>query len=174
MDHARFEQIYLPHLTDAYRLARWLTGSHADAEDIVQEASLRAFRGISQFNSGSPRAWVLTIVRNTAYTWLAKNRPTSVVLIDDLAESGTMLSEQVADDTPTPEAALIAKAGAEQLRRAMATLPLPYREVLTMREINELNYKEIALVMDIPIGTVMSRLARARNLLMAALGREAI
>jgi RNA polymerase sigma factor (sigma-70 family) len=168
-DQARFAEVFLPHLVDAFRLAHWLAGSRADAEDIVQEASLRAFKGISGFADGDPRAWVLTIVRNTSYSWLAKNRPSAVVLTGDLDEPARQRLEQP-DPDPTPEAQLIAKAEAETVRMAMAKLPAPFREVLVLREIHDLNYKTIAEIAGLPIGTVMSRLARARRLLLASLG----
>ena len=166
----RFAEVFLPHLVDAYRLARWIAGSRADAEDIVQEASLRAFKGIGAFCGGNTRAWALTIVRNTSYTWLAKNRPSSVVLTEDLDSHAREQVDQATggDDVPTPEAALIAKLEAEGVRNAVASLPLPFREVLVLREIHDLDYRSIAEVIQVPIGTVMSRLARARRLMIAA------
>src|SRR4029079_7014763 len=125
-DDARFRSVVLPHLTDAYALARWLTSNRADAEDVVQDACLRAFRGIGVFSNGNARAWVLTIVRHTAYDWLHKNRPAALVLVEDLdgvkgAQSGEL---------ETPETALIAKADAGLLRAAIAALPVPFRETL--------------------------------------------
>jgi RNA polymerase sigma factor (sigma-70 family) len=171
----RFAEVFLPHLVDAYRLARWIAGSRADAEDIVQEASLRAFKGLRTFSGGNTRAWALTIVRNASYSWLAKNRPSAVVLTEDL---GSHAREQVdqatgGEDVPTPEAALIAKMEAEQVRKAVASLPLPFREVLVLREIHDLDYRSIAEVIQVPIGTVMSRLARARRLMIAAFQERA-
>ena len=169
-DQTRFVEVFLPHLDDAFRLARWISGSRADAEDIVQEASLRAFKGIRTFSGGSTRAWTLTIVRNTSYSWLAKNRPSTVVLTEDLDQRAREEMEHAAgDDVPTPEAALIAKMEAEEVRNAVAALPLPFREVLVLREIHDLDYRSIADVIQVPIGTVMSRLARARKLILAAL-----
>ena len=170
-DQTRFVEVFLPHLDDAFRLARWISGSRADAEDIVQEASLRAFKGIRTFSGGSTRAWTLTIVRNTSYSWLAKNRPSMVVLTEDLDQRAREEMEHAAgdDDVPTPEAALIAKMEAEEVRNAVAALPLPFREVLVLREIHDLDYRSIADVIQVPIGTVMSRLARARKLILAAL-----
>lgn len=172
-DHSRFREVFLPHLDDAYRLARWLSGSRADAEDIVQEASLRAMNGVGRFAAGNARAWALTIVRNTAYTWMSRNRPTAIVVMEDPAEM-----ERAADGSvqaaglapPTPEEVLIAKTDAAALRRHVAALPAVFRDVLVLREINELSYGEIAEMIDIPIGTVMSRLARARRMLLAAIG----
>ena len=170
-DQARFAEVFLPHLVDAFRLARWIAGSRADAEDIVQEASMRAFKNIRGFSSGDPRAWVLTIVRNTSYSWLAKNRPKVLVLSEDLDQRARERIEQ--EDPQTPETALIAKLEAQQVRKAMASLPVPFREVLVLREIHELDYRTIAEVAALPIGTVMSRLARARRLLTDAITADA-
>jgi RNA polymerase sigma factor (sigma-70 family) len=166
-DQARFAEVFLPHLVDAFRLARWIAGSRADAEDIVQEASMRAFKNIRGFSGGDPRAWVLTIVRNTSYSWLTKNRPKVLVLSEDLDQRTQERIEQ--EDPQTPETALIAKLDAQQVRTAMASLPIPFREVLVLREIHDLDYRTIAEVAALPIGTVMSRLARARNMLAAAI-----
>jgi RNA polymerase sigma factor (sigma-70 family) len=173
-DQARFTEVFLPHFVDAFRLARWIAGSRADAEDIVQEASMRAFKNIRGFSGGDPRAWVLTIVRNTSYSWLAKNRPKTLVLSEDLDQRARERIEQAATDEPqTPETALIAKLEAQQVRKAMASLPVPYREVLVLREIHDLDYRTIAEVAALPIGTVMSRLARARRMLTAAITTNA-
>jgi RNA polymerase sigma-70 factor (ECF subfamily) len=170
-DQTRFAAVFLPHLDDAFKLARWIAGTRADAEDIVQEAALRALRGIRNFSGGSSRAWTLTIVRNTGYTWLTKNRPSMVVLTEDLDERAREKMEHSAadDDAPTPEAALIAKMEAEKVRNAVATLPLPFKEIFVLREIHDLDYQSIAEVVQVPIGTVMSRLARARKLIFTAL-----
>jgi RNA polymerase sigma-70 factor (ECF subfamily) len=175
IDQNRFAEVFLPHLDDAFRLARWISGSRADAEDIVQEASLRAFKGIRTFSGGSTRAWTLTIVRNTSYSWLAKNRPSTVVLTEDLDQRAREEMERGAGngDVPTPEAALIAKMEAEEVRNAVATLPLPFREILVLREIHDLDYRSIAEIIQVPIGTVMSRLARARKLIFATLRERA-
>jgi RNA polymerase sigma-70 factor, ECF subfamily len=174
-DQNRFAEVFLPHLDDAFRLARWISGSRADAEDIVQEASLRAFKGIRNFNGGSARAWTLTIVRNASYSWLAKNRPSTVVLTEDLDQRAREEMERGAGDgdVPTPEAALIAKMEAEEVRNAVAALPLPFREILVLREIHDLDYRSIAEIIQVPIGTVMSRLARARKLIFANLRESA-
>jgi RNA polymerase sigma-70 factor (ECF subfamily) len=166
-DQARFAEVFLPHLVDAFRLARWIAGSRADAEDIVQEASMRAFKNIRGFSGGDPRAWVLTIVRNTSYSWLTKNRPKVLALSEDLDQHTRETIEQ--EDPQTPETALIAKLDAQQVRKAMASLPVPFREVLVLREIHDLDYRTIAEVAALPIGTVMSRLARARSMLAAAI-----
>jgi RNA polymerase sigma-70 factor (ECF subfamily) len=171
-EQARFAEVFTPHLVDAFRLAHWLAGSRADAEDIVQEASMRAFKGISGFAGGDSRAWVLTIVRNTSYSWLAKNRPSALVLAGDLDEQAQSRLDQP-DPDPTPEARLIAQVEAETVRKAVAALPAPFREVLVLREIHELSYKAIADIAGLPIGTVMSRIARARRLMLASLGGSA-
>lgn len=154
----QFELVVVPHLDAAYNLARWLTGNDHDAEDITQEASLRAFRFLEGFRGGNSRSWLLTIVRNTAYTWLKKNRPQAVVSIaeDELLE------------IEDPEAlknhsSALHHADRDVLRAALEQLPTEFREVLILREIEGLSYKEISEVADAPIGTVMSRLARARK-----------
>jgi RNA polymerase sigma factor (sigma-70 family) len=171
-DKARFAEVVLPHLGDAFALARWLTGSRADAEDVVQDACLRAFRAIGGFSGGNARAWVLTIVRHTAFTWLGKNRPAALVVTDDLeAVERAQTDLAIADrESVTPETALIAKADAARLEAAIAALPTPFRETLVLRELQELDYREIAEVTGVPVGTVMSRLARARRRLAADLG----
>src|SRR6266508_543158 len=150
-DQARFASVVLPHLADAYALARWLPGDRADAEDVVQEACLRAFRGIGGFAGGNARAWLLTIVRHAAYTWLSKNRSPALVMVDDL------------------EAVEQAQARREA---TIAQLPVPFRETLVLRDVQGLDYREIAAVTGVPVGTVMSRLARARRRLIATLGSE--
>lgn len=162
-DQARFAAVVLPHLAQAYRLARWISGDCVDAQDIVQEAATRAFRSIGSFAGVSPAAWTLAIVRNTANSWLRKNRrETASGDTEDLAEK----DEPIA----TPESLLLRQADVDMVRRAVAALPPHYREVIVLREIDELDYREIARIVDAPIGTVMSRLARARRLLMQALG----
>ena len=167
--HQRFARLVLPHLGDAYALARWITANRADAEDIVQDASLRAFRAIANVAEGTSRAWFLTIVRNTAYTWLRNNRPSALMVVDDL---GKLESEQVATtnlDPGTPETALIAKTEAASLEAAIAELLPAYRETLVLRDVQGLGYREISQVTGVPIGTVMSRLARARRRLITTL-----
>jgi len=159
--NARFRSVVLPHLDDAYSLARWLTGSRADSEDVVQDACLRALRGIGNFCNGNARAWVLTIVRHTAYDWLHKNRPAVVVLVEDV--EAVKRTQSIEWDVETPETALIAQDDATLLEAAIAALPAPFRETLVLREVQELGYREIAEVTGVSIGTVMSRLARARR-----------
>ena len=175
-DQARFRQVVLPYLNDCYGLVRWLTGDRADAEDVVQEACLRAFRGISGFTGLNARAWLLTIVRHAAYTWLGKNRSASLLMVDDLeaVEQQQTRAGAVLEPAPeTPEATLIAKADAAFLETAIAELPLPFRETLVLRDVQGLDYREIAEVTKVPIGTVMSRLARARQRLIARIGTVA-
>ena len=168
-DNARFRSIVMPHIDEAYRLAHWLTGNRTDAEDVVQDASLRAFRAIREFAGGSPRSWLLSIVRNTAYSWLRKNRPATVVTVEDLEAVELQQTNPGEPNSETPEAALIAKVDTEQLRAAIAALPTPFRETLVLRDIEGLDYREIAETTEVPIGTVMSRLARARRRLMVTL-----
>jgi RNA polymerase sigma-70 factor (ECF subfamily) len=163
--YARFKSVVLPHLDDAYRLARCITGSHGDSEDVVQDACLRALRGIGNFSHGNARAWVLTIVRNTTYSWLHKNRPAAVALVEDFEAIERLHS--IAVDAETPETALIAQEAGTLLEAAIATLPAPFRETLVLREIQQLSYREIAEVTEVSIGTVMSRLARARGRLIS-------
>jgi RNA polymerase sigma factor (sigma-70 family) len=169
-DHVRFRNVVLPHLDDAYGLARWLTGNRTDAEDVVQEACLRAFHGIGSFSNGNSRAWLLTIVRNAAYTWLLKNRPAAIVMVEDI--EGVEFAEPSDLDIETPETALIAKIDAGLLEAAIAALPAPFRETLVLRDVHGLSYREIAEVTGAPAGTVMSRLARARCALIAIMAKN--
>ena len=163
-----FASVVMPHLDDAYALARWLAGNGTDAEDIVQEACLRALRGLDRYVGGNARAWLLTITRNTAFTWLARNRPKALVVTEDIEDLAP------ADGAPTPEEALIEKADAAAIELAIGALPPPFKETLVLRDINGLSYREIAEITGVPLGTVMSRLARARGLLMTALGSQQI
>jgi RNA polymerase sigma factor (sigma-70 family) len=169
-DNARFANVVMPHIDDAYRLAHWLTGNSTDAEDVVQDASLRAFRAIRGYAGGSARAWLLSIVRNTAYSWLRKNRPTAVVTVDDLEAVELALANPSDSVAETPETTLLAQIDADQLRAAIAALPAPFRETLVLRDIEGLDYREIAQTTEVPIGTVMSRLARGRRRLTETLG----
>lgn len=153
----RFEQVVLPHLDAAYNLARWLIRSPADAEDVVQEACLRALRFFDGYRGGDSRAWLLKIVRNTCYSWVRKNRPTELSdEFDETVHSGEVLGTDA-------EAKLISRANSEQVRKALETLPAGFREVLVLREIEGLSYKEISDVTGVPMGTVMSSLSRARQ-----------
>jgi RNA polymerase sigma-70 factor (ECF subfamily) len=157
----RFEETVLPQLDAAYNLARWLTRNGHDAEDVVQEACERALKYFDAFRGGDAKAWFLTIVRHACYDWLKRNRPSEIAPGD-----GTEAIENASDTaTPTPEQAFMRHAASSALAEAIAELPVGYREVLILRELEELPYKDIARVVDIPIGTVMSRLARARALL---------
>jgi len=168
-----FDEIFLPYLPEAYRLAQWLAGNPSDAEDIVQEAAIRAFRGIKGFGAVNARAWSLTIVRNTALSWLTKNRPRTVSYINDLnaAEQQELEYQGLhGAKVETPEETALLKADAEEIQKALAQLPTQFREVIVLREINQMNYRDIAEITNVPIGTVMSRLSRARQLLLALLG----
>ena len=167
-DQARFARVVLPHLADAYSLARWLTGDRTDAEDVVQEACLRAFRGIARFREGNARAWVLTIVRHTAYTWLGKNRRATVVVTDDVE---AIEGAEVAYG-PEVETERITEADACRLESAIERLPPPFRETLVLRDLQGLDYRQIAQMTGVPIGTVMSRLARARRRLMTMIAKD--
>jgi RNA polymerase sigma factor (sigma-70 family) len=173
-DNARFADVVMPHIDDAYRLAHWLTGNSTDAEDVVQDASLRAFRAVQGYAGGSARAWLLNIVRNTAYSWLRKNRPTAVVTVDDLEAVELAQANPSDPDPETPETTLLAQIDTDQLRAAIAALPAPFRETLVLRDIEGLDYREIAQTTEAPISTVMSRLARARRRLTVALGGKSI
>jgi len=172
-ERAAFDEVFLPHLPEAYRLAQWLAGNASDAEDIVQEAALRAYRGIRTFGAVNARAWSLTIVRNTAFSWLTKNRPKTVVFMNDLSVAQ---QQELEHEGPhgtrieTPEEIAVFKADAEQVQKALAQLPVQFREVIVLREMNQMNYRDIAEVTNVPIGTVMSRLSRGRQLLIALLG----
>ena len=171
---ARFASVVLPHLDDAYALARWITGDRADAEDVVQEACLRAFRAIGAFGGSNARAWTLTIVRNAAYTFLSKRRTTPLVAVGNLDDVERAQPHDCTGgrEMPTPETELIAKADAARLEAAIAALPTPFRETLVLRDLQGLDYREIAEVTGVPIGTVMSRLARARRRLIETIGAE--
>jgi RNA polymerase sigma factor (sigma-70 family) len=171
-DDARFRGVVLPHLGDAYSLARWIIGNQPDAEGVVQEASLRAFRTIGNFSNDNARVWVLTIVRNTAYTWLRKYRPSAVLVIEDLEDVEAAQGNLGDPDGNTPQTTLIAKADAGGLQAAIRALPTPHRETMILRDVQGLSYREIAEVTGVPAGTVMSRLARARRRLMAILAKD--
>jgi RNA polymerase sigma factor (sigma-70 family) len=172
-ERAAFDEVFLPHLPEAYRLAQWLTGNASDAEDIVQEAALRAYRGIKSFGAVNARAWSLTIVRNTAFSWLAKNRPRTIVFTNDLSATE---QQEIEYEGPygtrveTPEEIALFRADAEEVQKALAQLPAQFREVIVLREINQMNYRDIAEITNVPIGTVMSRLSLGRQLLIALLG----
>jgi RNA polymerase sigma-70 factor (ECF subfamily) len=167
---AEFEAAVLPHLDAAYNLARWLLRSEHEAEDVVQEAYLRALRFFGGFRGSDSRGWLLTIVRNVSYTWLRKRRPEELTLSLDEEIHGRE------EGGPSPEGEVLRRAVGRSVKQALETLPLELREVIVLRELEGLSYAEIASVAEIPIGTVMSRLSRARsrlrNLLASSLGRE--
>jgi RNA polymerase sigma-70 factor (ECF subfamily) len=152
-----FEQEMLPHLDAAYRLARWLMRNEQDAQDVAQEAYLRAFRFFPGFRGGDARAWLLKIVRNTCYTWLLANRP-----LQDAAEFDENLFPPDSC-APNPEEAMLQNDSSTLVRKAMEKLPPNYREVLILRELEGMSYKEIADITGMPAGTVMSSLSRARG-----------
>ena len=152
-----FEETVLPHLDAAYNLARWLTRNERDAEDVVQESFLRALRHFHAFKGGDARPWLLTIVRNTYYTWLKHNRlPEEDILFDEDKHPHT-------EDSSDPEQLLLRESDRQILRSALRRLPREFLEVIVLREFEELSYKQIAEVIQVPSGTVMSRLARARK-----------
>jgi RNA polymerase sigma-70 factor (ECF subfamily) len=164
--HRRFEQLALPHLDAAYNLARWLTRNEHDAQDVVQEAYVRALRYMDSFRGDSARGWLLQIVRNTCFSWMRDNRPAEVVALDDPDDVLSALPGPAADE---PQSIVMRNADRVQINQAIAALPIAFREVLVLRELEDCSYADIARIADIPIGTVMSRLARARNLMRQAL-----
>ncbi|MEP6671442.1 MAG: sigma-70 family RNA polymerase sigma factor [Chthoniobacter sp.] len=163
---ANFDQTILPHLDAAYNLARWLIGNERDAEDVTQEACLRAFKFFGGFRGGDARSWLLTIVRRTAWSWLQSNRRhEEAVEYDEELHGGV-------DVAPSPETTLIRAGDVDAVRQAIASLPAVFREVLVLRELEDCSYKEIADIAGVPIGTVMSRLTRARRHLQAVLSNQ--
>ena len=165
-DRVRFEQFVLPHVDAAFNLARWLLRGRTDAEDVAQEALLRACRFFRGFHGENARAWLLQIVRNTCYTWLEKNRPLELSMEFD--------EELHLQPCATPETLAIAGDDRKHLILALETLPPRFREVLVLRELEGCSYKEIAAITSIPIGTVMSSLSRARRQLYSALARKEV
>ena len=157
----QFETYVVPHMGAAYNLARWLTRNDHDAEDVVQEAYLRAFRFWESFRGADPRAWLLAIVRNTCFTWLHQNRKPASELDENMPDLNSA--------NTNPEALLLANVDAELLRRAVEELPVEFREAVVLRDLEGFSYKEISSITSVPIGTVMSRLARARSRLLKAL-----
>jgi RNA polymerase sigma-70 factor (ECF subfamily) len=163
-ERGRFEQALLPHLGAAYNLARWLSRDEHDAEDVVQEAYLKALKSFAGFHGADGRAWLLAIVRNACHTWLQKKRR---------REPGTAFDEEIHSidaGVATPVTLLLQKENKQTIHQAVEELPLDLREVVVLRELEGLSYKEIAAIADIPMGTVMSRLARARERLQKHLG----
>ena len=169
----RFRDTVAPLLDDAYSLAKWLSHSPTDAEDIVQDAALRALQALSSVTVDRPKPWFLAIVRNAAMTFMARNRRKIVAYAGDMADLDALDLPQGGGAAPNPEQELIAMQDGERLRRAIAGLPSPFLETLVMRDINGLSYREIAEATETPVGTVMSRLARARSLLAKTLRAEA-
>jgi len=163
---ARFEETIMPHLDAGYNLARWLTRNEHDAQDVAQDAFLRAFKFFGGFHGGNSRSWLLSIVRNTAYTWLQKNRKPELATVFDEE------THDIEDTSSSPEALLIKNSDHQEVMRAMEQLPVEFREVMVLRELEGMSYKEIAEMAEVPIGTVMSRLARARKQLQQALGQR--
>jgi RNA polymerase sigma-70 factor (ECF subfamily) len=151
------EEALLPHLDAAYNLARWLTRNGRDAEDVVQEAFLRALKHFDTFKGGDARPWLLKIVRNTYYTWIHRNRLTDAMSPFDEEEDIHI------SDAPNPEMLLLKETDKQLVRRALRELPTEFLEVIVLREFEELSYKQIADTVQVPVGTVMSRLARARG-----------
>jgi RNA polymerase sigma-70 factor (ECF subfamily) len=152
---ALFEESVIPHLNAAYNLARWLTRDAHDAEDLVQESYLRAFRSFETFEGRDPKAWLLTVVRNTCFTWLKKKGGTQPVEFDEQIHGG--------GESPDAEAVLLNQAALGSLNDCLEALPLEFREAIVLRELEELSYKEISEIARVPVGTVMSRLARGRK-----------
>jgi RNA polymerase sigma-70 factor, ECF subfamily len=161
----RFREIVPPLLDDAYSLAKWLSRSPTDAEDIVQDAAIRALQALSTVSVDRPKPWFLAIVRNCAMTFLVRNRRKTVAYVGDMEDLDTLDLSQGGEATSNPEQELIALEDSERLRQAIADLPAPFLETLVMRDINGLSYRAIAEATEMPVGTVMSRLARARAML---------
>jgi RNA polymerase sigma-70 factor (ECF subfamily) len=163
-ERVRFERALLPHLGAAYNLARWLTGSDHDAEDVVQDAYMRALKFFAGFHGSDGRAWLLAIVRNACYTWLkGKQVHGTPVSLDETVHT-------VPSQAGNPEALLVRQEEKQSALAAIEALPVELREVVVLRELEGLSYKDIAAIADIPVGTVMSRLARARERLQQSLG----
>lgn len=170
---ARFDRLILPRFDDGFRLARWLVGNPTDAEDVMQEACLRAFLGMDRLVERNVRAWFLTIVRNSSYSWLEKHRSGIIVSSEQLQPYDQLVMERgghAGEPVPTSEDLLIAKDDAVRLAKAIDGLPLAMKEILVLKEYHDLSYREIAEVSGVPLGTVMSRLARARQHLLLKFG----
>jgi RNA polymerase sigma factor (sigma-70 family) len=168
----RFREIVPPLLDDAYSLAKWLCHNPTDAEDIVQDAALRALQALSSVSVDRPKPWFLAIVRNSAMTFMARNRRKTVAYAGDTTDLDALDLRQGDEAAPNPEQELIALEDSERLRQSIAGLPSPFLETLVMRDINGLSYREIAEATETRVGTVMSRLARARAMLAKTLRSE--
>lgn len=170
----RFDEVALPHLDAAYNLARWLTRNDADASDVVQEALVRALTYFNGYRGENGKAWLLTIVRNTCFRWLERNRPAVVVPFSRDIESDVerAVASAGSEAPPDPETLLLRGRDAALLDDLIGELPPLFREALVLRELEDMSYREMADVLDVPIGTVMSRLARARGLLRDAWSRR--
>jgi RNA polymerase sigma-70 factor (ECF subfamily) len=167
---AQFERVVLPHLNAAYNLARWLTRNDHDAQDVLQESSMRAYQYLDGFRGDSAKSWLLTIVRHTCYSWLEKNRPAALTMeFDEQLHSADGPHANNGAPADGPEALLQQKQEQSQVQRWLEELPVEFREVVVLRELEGLSYKEIGEIAAIPIGTVMSRLSRGRNLLLRRL-----
>jgi len=163
----RFKTLILPHLTSAFNVARWLTRNDQDAQDVTQEAYLRAFKFFPSFHGENPRAWLLAIVRNTFFTWYQQNTHQAPDAVFDEEVHSFETNDARQDDNP--EAMLVRREDQQRVHRALQSLRTEFREVMVLRELEELSYKEIAAIVGIPIGTVMSRLGRGRQQLAALL-----
>jgi RNA polymerase sigma-70 factor (ECF subfamily) len=166
----RFLQLAMPHAGAAYNLARWLTQNEQDAQDVVQESMMRALRYIGKFRGDNARPWLLQIVRHACFSWLKENRPAERTYLDADDEALQAIPAPAGDE---PQTMTLRKAERLEINQAIAALPVPYREVLVLRELEDLSYADIARIAEIPVGTVMSRLSRARGLLRAALMPDA-
>jgi RNA polymerase sigma-70 factor (ECF subfamily) len=164
----RFDAQVLPHLSAAYNLARWLVRDGHDAEDVVQDAMLRALRHFGGFRGTDARPWLLAIVRNAAWAWLGARRPAEIVELDEEALHAALADSGLGAELD-PETIAMRRGERRAIDTAIAALPVVFREALILRELEELAYREIAQVLEVPIGTVMSRLSRARSLLAASL-----
>lgn len=160
---ARFEHNIMPHMNAAFNLARWLSSNDSDAQDVVQEAYLRAFKFFAGFRGGDSRAWLLRIVRNAFYDWIKHNRR------EELGKPFEDELEQAVDPSAGPDALVLERADHQLLHEAIGELPLEFREILVLRELEGFSYREISEIATVPMGTVMSRLARAREHLRAQL-----
>ena len=154
-ERKRFEQLTLPHLDAAYNLARWLTGDEHAAEDVVQEAFFRAARFFASFRGGDGRTWLLAVIRRASFDWLRKRRGGAASFDENIHDRG--------DESMNPESLMIRQDDTQLLRDALEELPPEFREIIVLRELEGLSYQQIAVVIDVPVGTVMSRLSRARR-----------